>query len=61
MWLILSWLLKNADAFDVIGLREQVKWRDLNQPVAIGDQSRSVPRQGGGITRDVSDCLRVQG
>ena len=52
---------QNGNAFDGIGLREQVEWRDLDQPVASSNQPGRVASQRGWVTRNVSDACRMQG
>src|SRR5258706_6204130 len=51
---------KNADTFDVIGLREQVKGGNFCQSIACCYQPRCISRKGGWIARHVSQLFGPQ-
>ena len=53
--------VEQADAFDVIRLREQIKRRDLPERVTALDKTFRVARQCGRVARDVGDHARTEG
>ena len=49
------------NAFQVIGLREQVNQMHLFDPITTGEQWDQVARQGDRIAGDISNAWRAQG